>query len=124
MAIQILEAMCIHKPVVLRFVVSGAASGDRFTHCFIDLRPTLARQAYQHFRTFGGIANFIRRKGFELVMNQQHDENVIAYDHAGSGFVGKLGIEGEAELGKKLYGLIEIFYRQIDENFSGHVVLP
>src|SRR3981081_238777 len=114
--------MSVHETVVLWFLVGCSARGDRITNHFIDLSPALGRQTYKHFCVLLCIANFFGSKSLELGFSQQHDEYVIAHDHAGGRLVGKLRIELEAEFCKELYGLIEILDWQIHKDFGGHVV--
>jgi len=101
--------MCIHKTVVLWLVVGASTSGDCLVNHRIDCFSALRRQAHKHFGAFRGITNCFGRKGLEPVFSQEHDEDVLAHNHAGSRLVGELRIKAEAKFGEKLNGLIELF---------------
>src|SRR5919109_1749862 len=109
-AIEVLKSMSIHKTVILWFIVGCAAGDDGLAHHFIDVFSALRRQTHQHFCTFRGITNGFGSKSLELVLSQEHDEYVLAHNHASGRLVSKLRIECEIEFRKKLDRLIEIFH--------------
>src|SRR6266511_5291456 len=109
-AIEVLKSMAIHKTVILWFIVGCSAGGDCLANYFIDFFSALRRQTHQHFCTFRGITNCFGSKSLELVLSQEHDEDVLAHNHASGRLVSKLRIEFEIEFSKELYRLIEIFH--------------
>ena len=100
--------MSIHKTVVLWFIVGCAASGDGLAHHVINFFPALRREAYKHLSAFRCITNVFRGKSLELVIRQQHHEDVLTHDHTGGRIVSKLGIKTEAELRKELDRLLDV----------------
>ncbi|MNS71789.1 hypothetical protein D3C72_1051720 [compost metagenome] len=122
MAVEVLEAMPVHKSQVHRRLVGIAAGGHRGIHHFIDARTAFHRQANQHFGEFARIADVIRRETAEFGFGQQHHENVLANDHAGGGVIGKLRIEGKAKTGEERDRLLQVAYWQIDKDLLVHEV--
>ena len=101
MSIQIIIAVAIHEPMIHRFSGRCPACGDCLAHHYIHLGAAGARQGYDGLGIFSGIANLLFGKCLKKFLDQQHDENVIADDHAGGIFIGEIRVERKAELGKK-----------------------
>jgi hypothetical protein len=93
--------MLVHEPIVFVSHWARPASVNRGRNHVIHALPAFAGQAYEHFRSFRRIANFLGREAGKFFLCQQHDEYIFANDHAGGGFIGKLRIESETEPGKK-----------------------
>src|SRR5262245_50765709 len=119
MSVEVLKSVSVHETVVLRLVEGCASSCTGLANHFIDFTPAGRRQTYQDLGILGCVANFPWCERFELWMSQQHHVNVVAHDHAGRSVVGELRVKAEPELRKKIYGLLEIFHRQIHENLFG-----
>src|SRR3569833_1943797 len=121
--IRVLEAMAIHEAMVLGFVVGRTASSNGSAYHGVHRCPTVARQADQHFRMSHGIAYRLGREALEAIAYQQHDEDVVADDHASCRVVGELLVEAEAELGEESDRTPEVGNGQIDEYLGGHGIL-
>src|SRR6478609_5455483 len=114
--------MTIHEAVVLRLFVYAAAGRDSRAYSFVDFLAALCRQAHDDFGALCSVTNCIRRKGLEEFFDEQHDEDILAYDHASRILIGKLWIEGVAKLRKKGDGTVEVLDRQIDVDAGRHFI--
>src|SRR5262245_53622128 len=59
-------------------------------------------------------------ESLELVFREEHGANVFADDHAGWGLISELGLNAKPNLAEEIHRLLQISYRQIDENLLGH----
>ncbi len=53
-------------------------------------------------------------------MRQQHDEDSIGQDHAGSLVVSEIGFDGEADRFVECFGAVEVRHRQVHEDHLRH----
>ena len=121
MAVQVLEPMSIHKPVVLRFIVGRSTGCNGLANHLINGFSILARQTHEHFRAFRRVTDVFGSERLELCFGEQHDVDIVTNNHASCRLVRKLGIKAEAERLKEVHGPAEFFDGQIYEYFSGHV---
>jgi hypothetical protein len=118
--IEILKSVLIHEPMIVRLLVGPPSTGNGLLYHVIDLLLALTRETHQHLRVRGGVADGIRGQGLELIVGHQHDEDVVAHDHATGCLIGNLRMKRETELREERDGLPEVSYRKSHKYLGRH----
>ena len=118
-AVEVVEAPPVHEAVVLRVHGVLPTSGDGFLHHLVHFGPAIAREREEPLRVLGRVAELLLGERPEEGFAEEHDEGLLADDHAGGLVVGELRVELEAELREEVHRLLQIADGQVDEELSG-----
>lgn len=115
MSVGVFDGALLHETIIPRFIRFCSSGSQSFGHNTVHFFYTGNREGEKAGNCSFGVRNGLGCEGCEFGVAEEHDKNSLAPDHTFSGIVGELGVVDKSQRRIKVERLLEVAYREVDE---------